>query len=242
MDADAPAAPDAAPFDFARVDTLFLDLDGTLLDLAFDNYVWLERVPRDYGAARGLSPSDALEQIMPRFRALEGTLDWYCIEFWSRELGLDMASLHREESDRIGWLPGAREFLYASRAMGKRLVLLTNAHPVILGIKDEATAVTSFFDAAWSSHAFRAPKEDPRFWAGLAEAEEFDPARTLFLDDSVAVLAAARAAGIGYVIGLRHPDSIDTRREHEGMPAVDRVADLLGSGTDASPAGGPRRR
>ena len=32
------------------VDTVLLDMDGTLLDLAFDNYFWQKLVPETWGA------------------------------------------------------------------------------------------------------------------------------------------------------------------------------------------------
>lgn len=213
--------------DFARIDTVLFDLDGTLLDLAFDNYIWLERIPRDWAQQHGVTHAAALRALAPRFKAVEGTLDWYDIEYWSRELGIDIAAVHREERLRIGWLPGARQLLSALRALGKRLVLLTNAHPVTLSIKDEVTRVTGYFDAAWSSRSFGAPKEDPRFWQGVRAAERFDPARALFIDDSLPVLHAARQAKIAQVVAVRRPDTSRALREHDEFPAVDHVAELL---------------
>src|SRR5579862_8977390 len=126
----------AARPDWAQIDTVLLDLDGTLLDLAFDNHFWLEVVPGEFAAARGISASEARERLIERFRACEGTLNWYCIEHWSRELGLDIVTLKRTVTDRIAWLPGAVDFLQRLRRTGKRLVLLTNAHREVLRIKD----------------------------------------------------------------------------------------------------------
>ena len=213
--------------DLSQIDTVLLDLDGTLLDLAYDNYIWLERIPREWALRTGVTHEAALHSLAPRFKAVEGTLDWYDIDYWSRELGIDVAGVHREERARIAWLPGARQLLASLRALGKRLVLLTNAHPVTLAIKDEATAVRGYFDAAWSSRSFGAPKEDPRFWQGVRAAEPFDPARSLFVDDSPPVLQAAREAGIACVIAVRRPDTSRALRDHPEFPAVDHIADLL---------------
>lgn len=213
--------------DFAQIDTVLLDLDGTLLDLAFDNYIWLERIPRDLASRQGVTHEVALRSLAPRFKAVEGTLAWYDIDYWSRELAVDVAGVHREERARIAWLPGARQVLATLRTLGKRLVLLTNAHPEILAIKDEVTAVKGYFDAAWSSHSFGAPKEDRRFWQGVRTVEPFDPARSLFVDDSLSVLHAARAAGIASVIAVRRPDTSRELREHPEFPAVDALADLV---------------
>ena len=222
---DTPALQDS---DWTRIDHVLLDLDGTLLDLDFDNHFWQSLVPQQWGAARGIDTAAAREMLQPRFAACEGTLPWYSTEHWSRELGLDIAALKRADADRIRWLPGAQQFLAAARARGKRLVLLTNAHPQALAIKHERTAVLDYFDASFSSHQFGAPKEDPRFWQALARVERFDPARSLFVDDSASVLAAARDAGIGLIRAIRRPDSVREPRVHGEFTAVDALVELLG--------------
>jgi HAD superfamily hydrolase (TIGR01509 family) len=226
MIADMTSTP-LTPEDWAAIDTVLLDLDGTLLDLHYDTHFWHEVVPATWGASRGLSMSAAREALVPRFRACEGTLDWYCIDFWSRELDLDIAALKRADTSRIRWLPGARDFVRAVRALGKRTVLATNSHPAVLGIKDLRTRVLAEFDAAYSSHVFGFPKETSRFWAALRAAEPFDPARSLFVDDSLPVLRAARRAGITHVVAVRKPDSTRDARVHDEFQAVDAVAQLL---------------
>ena len=95
------------------IDTVLLDLDGTLLDLAFDTYFWWQHIPAVYGATRSLSLAESRALLKPRFQACEHTLNWYCVDYWSRELGLDVPALKRAASERIGWLPGAEDFLRA---------------------------------------------------------------------------------------------------------------------------------
>ncbi len=218
--------PNAPRPDWDRIDTVLLDLDGTLLDLAFDTYFWWHHIPTVYGASRSLGTDQAREQLKPRFKAREGTLDWYCVHYWSRELGLDVPALKRAAGERIGWLPGAEDFLKRLRARGKRVVLMTNAHPEALRIKDERTGVTRYFDAVHSSHSFGAPKENPRFWEAVQAVERFDRARSMFVDDSLPVLRAARGAGIRWIYAVRRPDSSGAPRAHEEFPATDAVADL----------------
>jgi putative hydrolase of the HAD superfamily len=197
-----------------HITTLLLDLDGTLLDLAFDTHFWLEVVPAYYGARRGMSAEQALrEEIGPRLRVAEGTLNWYCLDHWSRMLELDLSAIKSEHDERIAWLPGAQEFLRRQRAAGRRLVLATNSHPETLRIKDEKVGIRPFLDAMYSSHQFRAPKEHAEFWLRLRAAEPFEPAHTAFIDDNPKVLQAARAAGIGCVVAVTYPDSSRAARE-----------------------------
>jgi 5'-nucleotidase len=220
------AIPRGAAF-WSGIDTVLLDLDGTLLDLHYDTTFWHQTVPAAWGAVRGLDPASAHDALRPRFRACEGTLDWYCIDYWSRELGLDLIALKQRDTTRISWLPGARAAVRRLRAMDKRVVLATNSHPAVLAIKDAATGVVAELDAAFSSHQFGAPKEHPQFWARLAVAEPFDAERTLFVDDSASVLRAGRAAGVAHVIAVRRPDSVGTLRAPLEFPSVDSVAELL---------------
>ena len=209
------------------VDTLLLDLDGTLLDLAYDTHFWLEILPEHYGRARGWTADEARAQILPRMRAWQGTLPWYCVDHWSRELDFDVVALKRRFPGKISWLPGAREFLARQRALGRRLVLATNSHPSTLALKDEHTRLSDHLDAVHSSHEFGAPKEDPEFWRGFRAAVPFDRARTAFLDDNLEVLRAGRDAGIAHPIAITDPDSSRPRREPPPDFAwVQAVADL----------------
>src|SRR5450755_2599650 len=92
--------------DWSKIDTVLLDMDGTLLDLRFDNWFWQELIPRRYAAAHGLSPAQTNGVLAPKFGEVKGTLQWYCIDYWSRELGLDIGSINREALQEVSFLPG----------------------------------------------------------------------------------------------------------------------------------------
>jgi putative hydrolase of the HAD superfamily len=213
--------------DWSAIDTVLLDLDGTLLDQAYDNHIWRDLIPQRFAQRRGLELPAAHAEISRLFAGRSGTLDWYDIAYWTRTLDVDVGELHREARSQVAWLPGAREFLARVRAMSKRLVLLTNSHPVALAVKHEQTGVLDHLDDAASSQEFGAPKEQPGFWARAQARFGFDPARSLFADDHTKMLAAARDAGVRWVYGVRHWDSKSARREHLDVPAVDGVLDLL---------------
>jgi 5'-nucleotidase len=212
----------------AHIDTLLLDLDGTLLDLAFDTHFWHEVVPEYYGRRLGLSGPEAWElHIRPKLRSAEGTLDWYSLDYWSRALELDLSAIKSEHDDRIAWLPGAREFLQRQRGAGRRLVLATNSHTETLRIKDRKVDIRPWLDVMYSSAQFGVPKEDPLFWERLRAVEPYDPARTAFIDDSLVVLEAARRAGIDTVIAVTHPDSGQPPRQPPaGFAHVRAVAQI----------------
>ena len=79
--------------DWEGVDTVLLDMDGTLLDLRFDNWFWLTLIPSRFAAANGLTLEEAQALLVPKFTNVAGTLRWYCVEYWTRELGLDIPLL-----------------------------------------------------------------------------------------------------------------------------------------------------
>jgi 5'-nucleotidase len=209
------------------IDTVLLDMDGTLLDLRFDNYFWLEVVPHRYAQRHALTLADAHAALRPRFASKQGTLDWYCTDFWSRELDLDIALLKAEVREVVRYLPGAEKFLRELKASGLRRILVTNAHPDALRIKEQQTNLLSYLDAAVSSHQYGFPKEHPEFWSQLLANLQFDRERTLFIDDSVPVLRAAQQFGIRHLVAIAHPDSTLTRREIDEFPSVHAVAELL---------------
>jgi HAD superfamily hydrolase (TIGR01509 family) len=215
--------------DWTAIDTVLLDMDGTLLDLRFDNQFWQEQVPLRYAQTNAMPLAAAKAALAPLFVAKQGTLDWYCLDYWSRELKLDLEALKREVREDIRWLPHAEEFVLELRRRGKRVLLATNAHPKTLAVKNEHLDFHGHFDAVYSSHQFGAPKETQRFWRAFAAAEAFQPQRSLFVDDSVSVLRAAREYGIGHICAIAKPDSAQPRREITEFAAVDSVAELLAS-------------
>jgi putative hydrolase of the HAD superfamily len=202
-------------------------MDGTLLDLRFDNYFWLEHMPRRYGETYHLDPELARAELLARYRRVEGTLDWYCLDYWSRELGMDVARLKREVEHLIAVHPHAMEFLGAVRNAGKRVLLVTNAHPASLSLKLEKTSLEGYFDAIISSHDLGLPKEHEDFWLQLKLRESFDPAATLLIDDSLPILRTAQCYGIAFLVSVLRPDSAGPPKAPTEFLAIHDFLELL---------------
>jgi len=227
----APATPGSASPVWEDIDVVLLDMDGTLLDLQFDNFFWLELVPERFADRHGMSLDAARRSLTPRYAAAQGTLDWYCTDFWSRELSLDIAGLKREVRGQVRFLPGAEGFLTQLQERGLRTILVTNAHLDTLAVKAEQTGLARYFGAMASSHRYGAPKEDARFWPQLQREFGIEPARALFVDDSLPVLRAARQYGIGQLFAVSRPDSTLPARKIDEFPAIESVAHLVGAHT-----------
>lgn len=215
------------PPDWTKVRLVLLDMDGTVLDLAFDNFIWYEAVPTRYAARRGISLAEARLELAPRFKAVAHTLPWYDTDYWSELTGVNVAALHDEYRDRIRVLDGSIAFLDAMRASGRPMWLTTNAHPDSWKPKLAQTGLAPYFEHIVSSYDLKAPKEDARFWIGLREQHPFDPAHALFCDDSLPVLNSARAYGIGQIVAMHHPDTSAPRKTFEQYYSVARLNELL---------------
>jgi len=189
------------------IDTVFLDMDGTLLDLHFDSHFWLEFLPRIYASKNGLDPDEARLWLHERIMQEVGTIQWYCFDYWSKELDLPIAELKHQVADRIGYLSSVPEFLKRVRATGRRVVIVTNSHRAGVDLKFKHTNLGDEVERVISSHDFGVPKEQVAFWEHLNTIEPFDPRRTLMVDDSLPVLRAAREYGIEHLLTIAKPDS-----------------------------------
>jgi HAD superfamily hydrolase (TIGR01509 family) len=216
-----------ATLDWTTIDTVLLDMDGTLLDLHYDNHFWLEHVPRRYGEKYGLTLEAAKEALRPRYKAVEGTLDWYCVDYWTRELGLDIPLLKQEVDHLIAIHPFVVDFLHAVRAARKRVLLVTNAHGKAIDIKFRRTRLGGHFDAVVCSHDLRLPKEHVGFWRKLEAVHPINKARTLLVDDSLPVLRAARDHGIGHLLAVYQPDSKLPEKDVGDFPAIRSFREIL---------------
>lgn len=222
------------------IDTVLLDMDGTLLDLHFDTYFWVEYLPQCYARKHGQTLDWAKERIHPLMQRIQGQMDWYCLDFWTRELDLPIVELKREVAHLIQLRPDADAFLQALQHSGRQVILITNAHRDSLSLKMERVELRTWFQRLISSHDFGYPKEEQAFWHALRAEVDFDPARTLFIDDGLAILRSAREFGIAQLLAVRQPDSRGELRDTAEFDAVDQyttlVAELNGCGLTEHPA------
>lgn len=208
--------------DWSKIETVLLDMDGTLLDLHFDNYFWRQHIPNVYAEFHGLSHQQSLSYLEPLFDSHHGTLNYYCVDFWSEQLGLDIMQHKPDVADKIGYRPQAREFLKSCQQQVSDLRLITNAHRKVFNLKIQYTGLDQFFHHDICSHELGAAKEEQQFWIALNQMRAFDPAKTLFIDDNEAVLDSAKQYGIQYLFSIAKPDSQKERTDKSKYPMIEK--------------------
>jgi putative hydrolase of the HAD superfamily len=202
------------------IDTVLLDMDGTLLDLHYDNHFWMEHLPQRYADLHGVSRAMAELEMAPLFEQNAGTLNWYCLDFWSAELKLPLRELKLETAHLISLRPDAETFLMAIKQAGKRVIMITNAHRDSLSLKMERVQLAPYFERMISSHDYGFAKENAQFWDALHADIAFEPGRSLFIDDTLPILRSARAYGIAHLLAVSQPDSRKGPKNTEEFAAV----------------------
>ena len=210
-----------------EIDTVLLDMDGTLLDLHFDNYFWHEYLPVKWGEMHALEPAEAKKQLMPRFKSNVGTLSWYCIDFWTEELQINVMALKNDIEHLIQIRPHTEEFLEFLHRSNKHVLMVTNCHEKLIDLKMKKTRIDRYFHDIYCAHNLGAPKEENDFWVKLGQEVDFVPEKTVLIDDNLTVLRTARAFGIRYLLTIAQPDSKAGARDTGEFAAVESFRHLI---------------
>lgn len=211
------------------VDLVLVDMDGTLLDLHYDSHFWLELVPQQYALANDISIEQAELYFFDQCNKVSGTLPWYCYDHWTSILGLDIYQLQHQHKQKIQWRADTLWFLKKLKALNKRVVILTNAHPSSLALKDQQTQLLSYVDLSISSHQIGYAKESPHFWDEIKQQLNTDLSRTIFIDDSEKILHSAQSAGVEYLLGINTPDSKKPAQKMQAFSSIALFSELFDS-------------
>ena len=213
--------------DWLNIDTVLLDMDGTLLDLHFDNFFWQKHLPQRYAEIKGIDPQLARQKINRLTREIEGSLNWYSTDYWSGVLEIDVVELKHEVSHKVAIRPFCEDFLDALRAAGKDVVMVTNAHQDSLALKMDKTQLSEKFDRLITVHEFSLPKEDPQCWQEVLKRHPFEAARTLLIDDNLRALRSADEFGIEYLLAIYQPDSQAPVRDITEFDAIHSFDEIM---------------
>jgi len=192
--------------DWRSIDDVLLDMDGTLLDLHYDATFWLNNVHSIVANLTGEPEHVIQERFHRELKKHEGTLAWYCTDYWADFFGIDLIEAKQQLAHLIRFRPHAEQFLNVLNSLPLRTLIATNAHPDVIQLKLNVVPLEDMVDGIVSSHQYGVAKEHPDFWRALFDEYAINPDRALFMDDSSKVLDAADRAGVREVVEIRHPN------------------------------------
>jgi len=161
-------------FSWDAVETVLLDMDGTLLDKYFDDYFWERLLPEEYARRYRLDIREARHKLLSRYKQEEGKLTWTDLDYWSKEFDIDIPALKEQIHHLIAVHPHVEEFLQFLQKGDKRIHLVTNAHYKTLDLKLKKTEIGKYFDSVVCAFDIGLPKEDNAFWEKAAKVIRFN--------------------------------------------------------------------
>ena len=186
---------------FKDIECLLIDMDGVILDNAYDNDFWQNQIPEVIADSKGIAFDDAKRLAIQIFNYKKNTKDWYDVDYWSNMLDIDIEAQKRSEKSfsRISLYDGVIDTLSVLKNKTKT-ILITNAHRKTLNIKLEKYNLTSYFDEMVCAHELNYVKEDIQLWYMLRSKYKLDYEKTLLVEDTINNINVGLSAGISGAI------------------------------------------
>ena len=186
---------------FKDIECLLIDMDGVILDNAYDNDFWQNQIPEVIADSKGIGFDDAKRLAIQIFNYKKNTKDWYDVDYWSNMLDIDIEAQKRSEKSfsRISLYDGVIDTLNVLKNKTK-MILITNAHRKTLNIKLEKYNLTPYFDEMVCAHELHYVKEDIQLWYMLRSKYRLDYEKTLLVEDTINNINVGLSAGISGAI------------------------------------------
>ena len=175
------------------------DLDGVILDLAYDIKFWELWLPEQVANQTNKSIEETKAEMKAEIDIQRGTLNFYDLNYWDDLLNVDCMQIFREKTERCSYLEGSYEALQRLSTLKNPKYIMTNGDPRIQDYKAETQNFLEFFDSIFYSMHVGYPKESKEFWALARHNLNLDFEDTIFIDDDFKVATAAAKAGIKQV-------------------------------------------
>jgi putative hydrolase of the HAD superfamily len=162
------------------------DMDGTLVDSEFTDWVWLHGIPALYAKKVGLSFEEAKDFVVKEYLKVgEGAIEWYDIKYWFQFFQLEESweVLMGRYTDKIKIYPDVHPLLERLRDK-YRMVLTSNAGREFIGMEMEATGLGKYFDRIFSATSdFGEVKKTADFYQRICRTLEARPQEIVHVGD-----------------------------------------------------------
>jgi len=199
------------------------DMDGTLVDAEFTDWVWGHGIPKLYAQKIGLSFEEARAFVTQEYRKVgEGAIEWYDIKYWFRffEIEESWRVVMEQYADKIKVYPDANHIL---ERLGGRfpLVLTSNAGREFIDIEMEATGLGRYFSRIFSATSdFGQVKKTVDFYRQICQVLKTRPEEIVHVGDHYEFdYLVPRSLGI-------HAFYLDRLGEQRGASVISGLKDL----------------
>jgi putative hydrolase of the HAD superfamily len=162
------------------------DMDGTLVDPEFTDWVWLHGIPTLYAEKAGLSFEEAKHYVVEEYLKVgEGAIEWYDIKYWFQFFQLEQSweVLMERYVDKINVYPNVNHILERLRDRFQ-LVLTSNAGREFIDVEMEATGLGKYFDRIFSATSdFGEVKKTVGFYQRICQILGVRPQKIVHVGD-----------------------------------------------------------
>ncbi len=186
--------------DWAKIDTVLLDMDGTLIDKHHDDFFWEELVPKCYAEKNNISQLEAKERLRRIYKTKENTKKWADFDYWSERLGINLWLLKDECRHTVKLHPHTVRFLKFLKRRRKKVYLVTAASRKDINFKLEHVGIFEYFDGIFSEIEIGSSKKEKMFWGKVQKKIKYEKSRTMLADDDETIMRMARSHGIRWLV------------------------------------------
>lgn len=162
------------------------DMDGTLIDPEFTDWVWSHGIPTLYAEKNGINFEEARKRVEGEYRKVgEGAIEWYDIKYWLKyfELNPDWKALMEQYMDKIKVYSDVNHVLDRLKERSA-LILTSNAGREFIDIELKATGLGKYFERIFSATSdFGQVKKTIHFYQTICELLKVSPHEMVHVGD-----------------------------------------------------------
>jgi putative hydrolase of the HAD superfamily len=162
------------------------DMDGTLVDPEFTDWVWSHGIPTLYAKKVGIPFEEAKAFVVNEYLKVgEGAIEWYDIKYWFQWFQLEQSwsMLMKQYADKINIYPDVNSVLERLKD-GFRMVLTSNAGREFIDVEMEVTGLGRYFERIFSATSdFREVKKTKGFYQRICQILETRPQEIVHVGD-----------------------------------------------------------
>jgi putative hydrolase of the HAD superfamily len=162
------------------------DMDGTLVDPEFTDWVWLHGIPLLYAEKTKLPFEEAKHFVVEEYLKVgEGAIEWYDIKYWFRFFQLEKSwkDLMHQYVDKIRIYPDVNDILDQLKEEFP-IILTSNAGREFIDMEMEATGLGKFFDQIFSATSdFGEVKKTAGFYQKICTLLKSQPQEIVHVGD-----------------------------------------------------------